>query len=130
LSELQRQRLRETFFRLCEIVLFARGCFHARITLLNFEALIVVPNFFLLLQSLTLGRSHCNRLCPAGSLRLAAFSPTTPRREVIPVIRKLHNVLIFNSRPVLMDRTQFNAQLLEQRREDIFLAMHQMGLLR
>lgn len=46
------------------------------------------------------------------------------------MIRKLHNVLIFDSRPVLKDRTQFNAQLLEQRREDIFLAMHQMGLLR
>lgn len=44
--------------------------------------------------------------------------------------RKLHHVLIFNARPVRKDRTQFNAQLLEQRREDIFLAMHQMGLLR
>ncbi|WP_307033413.1 hypothetical protein [Arthrobacter sp. B3I4] len=46
------------------------------------------------------------------------------------MMRKLHNVLIFDARPVLKDRTQFNAQLLEQRREDIFLAMHQMGLLR
>lgn len=46
------------------------------------------------------------------------------------MVRKLHDVLIFNGRPVRKDRTQFNAQLLEQRREDIFLAMHQMGLLR
>ncbi|MDQ0754741.1 hypothetical protein QFZ61_000728 [Arthrobacter sp. B3I4] len=52
------------------------------------------------------------------------------RKEVIIMMRKLHNVLIFDARPVLKDRTQFNAQLLEQRREDIFLAMHQMGLLR
>ena len=46
------------------------------------------------------------------------------------MIRKLQDVLIFNSHPVRKDRTQFNAQLLEQRREDIFLAMHQMGLIR
>ncbi|HET8877829.1 MAG TPA: hypothetical protein VFN00_00100 [Arthrobacter sp.] len=46
------------------------------------------------------------------------------------MMRKLHDVLIYNARPVRKDRTQFNAQLLEQRREDIFLAMHQMGLLR
>ena len=47
-----------------------------------------------------------------------------------PMIRKLQDVLVFNSRPVRKDATTFNAQLLEQRREDIFLAMHQMGLLR
>ena len=46
------------------------------------------------------------------------------------MIRKLQDVLVFNSRPVRKDATTFNAQLLEQRREDIFLAMHQMGLLR
>jgi hypothetical protein len=46
------------------------------------------------------------------------------------MIRKLQGVLIFNSHPVRKDKTRFNAQLLEQRREDIFLAMHQMGLLR
>ncbi len=46
------------------------------------------------------------------------------------MIRKLHNVLIFNPRPVRRDKTQFNARLLEQRREDAFLAMHQLGLLR
>ena len=53
-----------------------------------------------------------------------------PRGEVTIMIRKLQDVLIFNSRPVRKDKTRFNAQLLEQRREDIFLAMHQMGLLR
>mgnify|MGYP000040925762 CR=1 FL=1 len=46
------------------------------------------------------------------------------------MIRQLQDVLIFKSQPVRKDRTQFNAQLLEQRREDIFLAMHQMGLIR
>ena len=46
------------------------------------------------------------------------------------MIRKLQDVLIFNSRAVRKDSTTFNAQLLEQRREDLFLAMHRLGLLR
>jgi len=46
------------------------------------------------------------------------------------MIRKLQDVLVFSPRPVRKDKTRFNAQLLEQRREDIFLAMHQLGLLR
>ncbi len=46
------------------------------------------------------------------------------------MIRKLQDVLVFHARPVRKDKTRFNAQLLEQRREDVFLAMHQMGLLR
>lgn len=46
------------------------------------------------------------------------------------MIRKLKDVLIFNPRPAIRDKSEFNARLLEQRREDIYLAMHQMGLLR
>jgi hypothetical protein len=46
------------------------------------------------------------------------------------MIRRLQNALVFNPRPTRREKTQFNAQLLEQRREDIFLTMHQMGLIR
>jgi len=46
------------------------------------------------------------------------------------MIRKLQDVLIFNSHPARKDRTEFNAQLLEQRREDAFLALYQIGLIR
>ncbi|MCX6497378.1 MAG: hypothetical protein NTU93_01075 [Arthrobacter sp.] len=46
------------------------------------------------------------------------------------MIRQLRSIRIFSPKPVRSEKTQFNAQLLEQRREDIFLAMHQMGLIR
>lgn len=46
------------------------------------------------------------------------------------MIRHLQSIRIFNPRPLRREKTQFNTQLLEQRREDIFLAMHQMGLIR
>ena len=62
--------------------------------------------------------------------QLNPLSHEDPRREVSPMIRKLQDVLVFSPRPVRKDKTRFNAQLLEQRREDIFLAMHQLGLLR
>jgi len=46
------------------------------------------------------------------------------------MIRKLHEVLVFNPSQVRRERTQFNGQLLEQRREEVFLAMYQLGRLR
>jgi hypothetical protein len=46
------------------------------------------------------------------------------------MIRRLQNIRIFNPRPARREKTQFNAQLLEQRREDIFLAMHRLGNIR
>ncbi|MGO4491084.1 hypothetical protein AB4Y86_03175 [Arthrobacter sp. 2YAF22_2] len=46
------------------------------------------------------------------------------------MIRRLQNIRIFNPRPERREKTQFNAQLLEQRREDIFLAMHRLGNIR
>ncbi|WP_445155742.1 hypothetical protein ACTWLI_06010 [Arthrobacter sp. Hor0625] len=46
------------------------------------------------------------------------------------MIRKLQEILTFHARPVRRSKTGFNARLLEQQREDVYLAMHQMGLLR
>lgn len=46
------------------------------------------------------------------------------------MLRKLHDVLVFNPSQARRENTQFNAQLLEQRREDVFLAMHRLGMLR
>ncbi len=46
------------------------------------------------------------------------------------MIRRLQNIRIFNPRPARREKTQFNTQLLEQRREDIFLAMHRLGNIR
>ncbi|MDN3936171.1 hypothetical protein ABC337_08035 [Arthrobacter sp. 1P04PC] len=44
--------------------------------------------------------------------------------------RQLPRVPVFRPRPGRKERTQFNAQLLEQRREDVYLTLHQMGLIR
>ncbi|WP_441399995.1 hypothetical protein [Arthrobacter sp. 2YAF22_2] len=57
-------------------------------------------------------------------------SPPRPQEEVTTMIRRLQNIRIFNPRPERREKTQFNAQLLEQRREDIFLAMHRLGNIR
>ncbi|WP_186467049.1 hypothetical protein [Arthrobacter sp. UKPF54-2] len=46
------------------------------------------------------------------------------------MLRKLHDVLVFSPSPARRENTQFNAQLLEQRREDAFLAMYRLGMLR
>jgi len=67
---------------------------------------------------------------PGTAPRRNAQNAQAPRKEVTTMIRKLKDVLIFNPRPAIRDKSEFNARLLEQRREDIYLAMHQMGLLR
>jgi hypothetical protein len=70
---------------------------------------------------------------PAGATRrnLQSQHPQRdPRKEVTTMNRQLRSIRIFSPKPVRSEKTQFNAQLLEQRREDIFLAMHQMGLIR
>ena len=60
----------------------------------------------------------------------AQTSIPTLRREVKPMKRQLPRVPVFRPRPGRKERTQFNAQLLEQRREDVYLTLHQMGLIR
>ncbi|MBT8160889.1 MULTISPECIES: hypothetical protein [Arthrobacter] len=44
--------------------------------------------------------------------------------------KRLKDLLVFNGRPVEKDRTLFNGQLLDQRREDVFVVLHQMGIIR
>ena len=44
--------------------------------------------------------------------------------------KRLKDLLVFNGRPVEKDRTLFNGQLLDQRREDVFVVLHQMGVIR
>jgi hypothetical protein len=46
------------------------------------------------------------------------------------MIRKLQGVLLFHRKPAPRQTTRFNGQLLDQKREDFFLAMHQIGLIR
>jgi hypothetical protein len=70
------------------------------------------------------------------SRALGTPSPGTPssgtshRREVRTMIRKLQGVLLFHRKPAPRQTTRFNGQLLDQKREDFFLAMHQIGLIR
>ncbi len=51
--------------------------------------------------------------------------PKFCRKEVNAVIKRIMKVLFFLRRPVRDDRREFNGQLLDQRREDAFVLMHQ-----
>ncbi|MBO1268260.1 hypothetical protein [Arthrobacter cavernae] len=44
--------------------------------------------------------------------------------------KRKKDILVFNGKPAGKDRTIFNGQLLDQRREDIYIVMHQMGVIR
>ena len=46
------------------------------------------------------------------------------------MMKKLHDVLTFSRKPARREATRFNGALLDQKREDAFAAMHQIGLLR
>ncbi|MEZ2390969.1 hypothetical protein AB6813_15785 [bacterium RCC_150] len=44
--------------------------------------------------------------------------------------KRLKDLAIFNGKPEVKDRTLFNGQLLDQRREDVYVVLHQMAVLR
>lgn len=44
--------------------------------------------------------------------------------------KRLKDLLVFNAKPAVKDKTVFNGQLLDQRREDVFVVLHQMGVIR
>ncbi|MDQ0211118.1 hypothetical protein [Arthrobacter bambusae] len=44
--------------------------------------------------------------------------------------KRLRDLMVFNSKPVVKDKTFFNGQLLDQRREDVYVVLHQMGIVR
>lgn len=45
-------------------------------------------------------------------------------------LEKQKDIEVYNGKPVEKDRTIFNGQLLEQGREDVFVVLHQMGIIR
>lgn len=44
--------------------------------------------------------------------------------------KRLKDLMIFKGKPVVKDKTIFNGQLLDQRREDVYVVLHQMGIIR
>ncbi len=46
------------------------------------------------------------------------------------MMNKLYTVLFRTMKPERKESTRFNGQLLDQKRDDVFLAMHQAGLFR
>ncbi|MET1064730.1 MAG: hypothetical protein ABWX85_07140 [Arthrobacter sp.] len=64
-----------------------------------------------------------------------AIAPARPRsashrREVNTMKRKLRSLLRLSLKPAPRHTTLFNGQLLDQKREDAYVVMHQMGLIR
>ena len=55
---------------------------------------------------------------------------TRHRREVTTMRQKLQALLSFVRKPVPRRTTPFNGALLDQKREDVFVALHRMGNLR
>lgn len=55
---------------------------------------------------------------------------TSRRREVTIMKRKLQRILRRALKPAPRHTTLFNGQLLDQKREDVYVVMHQMGLIR
>ncbi|MET4095283.1 hypothetical protein [Arthrobacter sp. UYCu712] len=52
------------------------------------------------------------------------------RREVTTMMQKLQGLLSFSRKPAPRQTTLFNGPLLDQKREDVFVALHRMGNLR
>lgn len=46
------------------------------------------------------------------------------------VAKRLKDLMVFNAKPAVKDKTLFNGQLLDQRREDVYVVLHQMGVIR
>ena len=55
---------------------------------------------------------------------------TTRRREVTTMKQKLQSLLRLSLQPAPRHTRLFNGQLLDQKREDVYVVMHQMGLIR
>ena len=51
--------------------------------------------------------------------------PNSFRKEVTAMIKKIKKAMFLLRRPVRADRREFNGELLDQRREDVFILMHQ-----
>jgi hypothetical protein len=51
-----------------------------------------------------------------------------PHEEVNPMMKKLYKALFLTRKPARSEAPRFNGQLLDQKRDDVFLALHQAGL--
>lgn len=51
--------------------------------------------------------------------------PITFRKEVTAMIKKIKKAMLQLRRPVRADRREFNGELLDQRRDDVYVLMHQ-----
>ena len=56
--------------------------------------------------------------------------PASHRGEVTTMMQRLQRILHLSLRQSARHTTLFNGQLLDQRREDVYAAMHQTGFLR
>jgi hypothetical protein len=61
-----------------------------------------------------------------------AIPGTSQRREVTTMIHKLREVLRLSSKPAPRDATPspFDGHVLDRKREDVYVLMHQIGLIR
>jgi hypothetical protein len=46
------------------------------------------------------------------------------------MMKRIRSVLRLGWQPALKDRTLFDGQLLDQKREDVYVVLHQMGVIR
>lgn len=51
-------------------------------------------------------------------------------REEVTMTKLLRSILRLGWQPALKDKTLFNGQLLDQKREDVYVVLHQMGVIR
>ena len=71
------------------------------------------------------------RVSPHGAKPQTASQRTTRhRKEVTTMRQKLQALLFFVRKPAPRQTPTFNGALLDQKREDVFVALHRMGNLR
>ena len=78
---------------------------------------------------------HHSRKTNEGSIVTIASTTaqtrsTRRRREVTTMKQKLQSLLRLSLKPAPRHTTLFNGQLLDQKREDVYVVMHQLGLIR
>jgi len=46
------------------------------------------------------------------------------------MVKRLKELKVVKAKPAVKDKTVFNGQLLDQHREDVYVVLHQMGVIR
>ncbi|QCP00476.1 hypothetical protein FCN77_25675 [Arthrobacter sp. 24S4-2] len=65
----------------------------------------------------------------AVSDRRVRHRRNTPKKEVT-MMKLLRSVLRLGWQPALKEKVLFDGQLLDQKREDVYVVLHQMGVMR